>query len=226
MLIKVCGLRNPDNVRAVEALHPDMIGFIFCEKSPRDVGLTVIRSSSFGTMDESGHPVAAAGMPVRVGVSVNAMAQDIIAQVYHNRLGAVQLHGDESPVFVDNLRRSIVPDIRADLTIIKAIGVSDASDLRKGAPYEGHADLLLFDTKCDGRGGSGKKFDWTILNAYDGHLPFIVSGGIGPDDIDAVTAIKHPLFAGIDVNSAFETAPAMKDTGLLATFITAVRAKG
>lgn len=224
MLIKVCGLRDTDNIRAVEALHPDMIGMIFWEKSARNVGLTFVRSASYGTTDEMGRPVAAAGMPVRVGVFVDAMAQEIIAQVYHNRLGAVQLHGDESPVFVDNLRRSIVPDIRSELKIIKAIGVSEPSDMAKGKPYEGHADLLLFDTKCDGQGGSGRKFDWAMLYGYDGSLPFLVSGGIGPDDTAAIKAIKHPLFAGVDVNSAFETAPAMKDTELLGTFISELRA--
>ena len=83
--------------------------------------------------------------------------------------------------------------------------------------------MLLFDTQCPGRGGSGEQFDWSVLDAYDGDIPFLLSGGIGPDDADRVRAFRHPMCVGIDLNSRFETEPGIKDVAQLATFIDAVR---
>ena len=147
------------------------------------------------------------------------MPQNIITAVYNYHLSYVQLHGDESPVMIGNMRRTLVPDIVPQIKIIKAISVSSAEDLKCCEQYEGHVDLFLFDTKCKGYGGSGQKYDWSVLEAYTGQTPFLLSGGIGPDDADRLRAFHHPQCIGIDLNSKFETAPGMKDINLLQNFL-------
>ena len=160
-----------------------------------------------------------AAIPKFVGVFVDDMPQNIVTAVYNYHLSYVQLHGDESPVMIDNLRRTLVPDIVPQIKIIKAISVSSAEDLKRCEQYEGHVDLFLFDTKCKGYGGSGQKYDWPVLEAYTGQTPFLLSGGIGPDDIDRLRDFQHPQCVGIDLNSKFETAPGMKDINLLQNFL-------
>lgn len=204
MKIKVCGMREPENIRAVSALGIDMMGFIFWEKSPRCVSQLP------------------ADMPTecqRVGVFVDEMPQTVVTKVHDFRLDYVQLHGTETAVYIDNLRNTLVPDIAPDIKIIKALSIREADDVKRWREYEGCADLLLFDTKCKTVGGSGEKFDWSVLDAYDGDIPFILSGGIGPDDAERVKAFKHPRCVGVDLNSRFEVAPALKDTDKLSTFI-------
>ena len=160
-----------------------------------------------------------AAIPKFVGVFVNDMPQNIVTAVYNYHLSYVQLHGDESPVMIDNLRRTLVPDIAPQIKIIKAISVSSAEDLKRCEQYEGHVDLFLFDTKCKGYGGSGQKYDWSVLEAYTGQTPFLLSGGIGPDDADRLRDFHHPQCVGIDLNSKFETTPGMKDINLLQNFL-------
>ncbi|MFS6555267.1 phosphoribosylanthranilate isomerase, partial [Parabacteroides distasonis] len=92
-------------------------------------------------------------------------------------------------------------------------------DIAQYLQYEDCADLLLFDTKCAGMGGSGRHFDWSVLSRYRGTTPFLLSGGIGPGDAGRIAAFRHPMLAGIDLNSRFETAPAVKDAALLREFI-------
>ena len=155
----------------------------------------------------------------RVGVFVDDMPQNIVTRVYNYKLDWVQLHGSESPVMIDNLKRTLIPDIKPDIKIIKAISVNTKEDVEKWRQYQGHVDMLLFDTKCKTVGGSGEHFDWSVLDSYDGDIPFLLSGGIGPDDADWVKAFHHPQFAGIDLNSRFETSPGVKDINLLKEFL-------
>ncbi len=223
MLIKVCGMRDADNIHAVERLGVDMIGMIFAPKSPRCVAMQpslagILPDSASESLDADAHS------PSRVGVFVDDMPQHIMACVYNFSLDYVQLHGHESRTLIENLRATIDPDIRPDIKIIKAISVAEAEDLRATEEYEGAADLFLFDTKCATAGGSGRQFDWSLLNQYHGQTPFLLSGGIGPDDAAAVRAFSHPQCVGIDVNSRFETEPGMKDVDRLRAFIEAVRA--
>ena len=274
-LIKVCGMRDAQNIREVAALGVNLIGLIFYPKSPRyvesissDAGIIPDYSSltpdplpegegrnmldkqlkAEETKGETRNkqPVSAqlkstqskapfnkvttplslgegqggeAAIPKFVGVFVDDMPQNIVTAVYNYHLSYVQLHGDESPVMIDNLRRTLVPDIVPQIKIIKAISVSSAEDLKRCEQYEGHADLFLFDTKCKGYGGSGQKYDWSVLEAYTGQTPFLLSGGIGPDDADRLRDFHHPQCVGIDLNSKFETAPGMKDINLLQNFL-------
>lgn len=222
MIIKVCGMREPENIRAVEELGVDMIGFIFVPQSKRYVRMI---SSNAGIIPdyagEGQNDTSAADnkTPLRVGVFVDDMPQNIITRIYNYHLDYVQLHGDESAVMIDNLRRSVDPDIHKGLKIIKAISVASENDVKRWREYEGHADMLLFDTKGDEAGGNGRHFDWSLLDAYDGNIPFLLSGGIDINDAVEIRKIKHPMFAGVDINSRFETEPAVKDVEKIRKFI-------
>ncbi len=226
-------MRDADNIRAVAELGVDLMGFIFYPDSPRFVQMI---SSNAGIIpDYSAERLekmkdgqesakeAAVRRPKNVGVFVDEMPQSIVTRVYNYNLDYVQLHGNELPVMIDNLRRSIDPDIHRNIQIIKAISVKSKDDIQQWKAYQGHADMLLFDTRCPGYGGSGDQFDWSVLEAYDGDIPFLLSGGIGSDDVERVKAFEHPMCVGIDLNSRFETEPAMKDVELLKKFIEAVR---
>lgn len=212
-------MRDPENIRAVTSLGVDMIGLIFYKKSSRYVsqintnaGIIPDRVSDDMVKDD-------ASEVSRVGVFVDEMMQTIVTRAYNFQLDYIQLHGDESVTYIDNLRRTLDPDIRPGIKIIKAISITNADDLKKAALYEGHVDLLLFDTKCPTVGGSGEQFDWSVLDGYDGQLPFILSGGIGPEDGEKVKAFHHDKCIGIDLNSKFETAPAVKDIEKLRQFV-------
>ncbi len=215
-------MREPENIRAVEELGVDMIGFIFVPQSKRYVRMI---SSNAGILpdyaDERQNETSAAGKkaPLRVGVFVDDMPQNIITRIYNYNLDYVQLHCDESAVMIDNLRRSVDPDIHKGLKIIKAISVASENDVKRWCEYEGHADMLLFDTKGDEAGGNGRHFDWELLNAYDGNIPFLLSGGIDIDDALEIRKINNPMFAGVDINSRFETEPAVKDVEKIRNFI-------
>ena len=232
MIIKVCGMRDAKNIRAVSELGIDMIGFIFYPESPRFVQMISARAGiipdySKERLDKARGKITAqetdAKQPKRVGVFVDEMPQTIITRIYNYNLDYVQLHGNESSIMIDNLRRSVDPDIHPGLKIIKALSISGKADIERWREYEGHADMLLFDTRCKSVGGSGEQFDWSIIESYDGNIPFILSGGIGPEDAESIKQLHHPMFAGIDLNSRFETEPGMKDVEKLRDFIGKVR---
>ncbi len=220
MIIKVCGMRDADNIRAVKESGVDWMGFIFWPDSPRYVQQI---SSRAGIIPDYSSLTDLDTLPKRVGVFVDDMPQNIVTRVVNYQLDIVQLHGNESPVMIDNLRRTLDPDIHPGIEIMKALSISSAEDLQRYHDYVGHVDYFLFDTKTPLVGGSGKQFDWSVLDGYDGDVPFLLSGGIGPDDVERVKSLSHPKLLGIDLNSRFETAPAMKDVELLRQFVTAVR---
>ena len=227
MKIKVCGMREPENIHAVEQLGVDMIGFIFWPDSPRYVQQIRSRAGIIpdytSLQDERKSGQAEAKRAQRVGVFVDDMPQSIVTRVFNYHLDFVQLHGHESAVMIDNLRRTLDPDIHPGIGIIKALSISSEADVAKYREFEGLVDLFLFDTRCSCKGGSGEQFDWDVLNAYDGKTPFLLSGGIGPEDVERVRNFAHPQFAGIDLNSRFETGPGLKDVESLKTFIEAIR---
>lgn len=214
-IIKVCGMRDGENIRQVAALGVDWIGMIFWPKSPRNVtmipsyaGILPDRAMDMGDFKAK-----------RVGVFVDEMPQNIITHVVNYKLDLIQLHGKETPTLIRNLRHTLDPDIRPGIKIIKAISVSSRDDLDATKPYEGVVDYFLFDTKCPTVGGSGQQFDWSVLAEYVGETPFLLSGGIGPDDAERIRAFHHPKCIGIDLNSRFETAPAQKDVDALRHFL-------
>lgn len=233
MIIKVCGVCTRENIQELETMDVDWLGLVFWPESPRYVRQVTARGgfypdySSFArnAKELGGMPEEAMKphKPLRVGVFVDGMPQNIVTRVYNFNLDLVQLHGEESPVMIDNLRRTLMPDIR-QVKIIKTIFVEKAEDLEACAEYEPVVDYFLFHTKGKEIGGSGKRFDWEVLQAYKGHVPFLLSGGIGPDDVEAVRSFSHPMFAGIDVNSRFEIEPGKKDMEQVRKFVEAVKA--
>lgn len=199
MIVKVCGLRDPENIRAVDRLAVDLCGFIFYPRSPRCVPDDELHAEAVRSCRK---PAA--------GVFVDASPAEMLRTAGRFGLGWLQLHGDESPEACGELRQR-------GFRIIKAIRVAAAR------AYETCADYLLFDTRCDGYGGSGRRFDWRVLDAYTGRVPFLLSGGIDAGCADAVRGFAHPRFAGVDLNSGFETAPAVKDAGKLEEFIAKIQ---
>ena len=195
-------MRNPDNIRQVDTLQSvNWMGFICGPHSKRF-------ASEFPEY-----------MPIhtkRVGVFVDEDIEQVKRIADDYALDLIQLHGHESPDYCQQLR---------EWEIIKAFNIATPSDLESTKPYEGIADYFLFDTKGKSVGGNGEKFDWNVLNHYNGDTPFLLSGGIGPDDAERIKALfaldGFPIdkCIGIDLNSGFETAPAMKDTALLRSFL-------
>ena len=211
-------MRDADNIRDISALGVDMIGLIFYPPSPRYVWQF---SSGAGIIPDYAPDMGKT--PLRVGVFVDDMPQNIVTRVYNYKLDYIQLHGNEPRETLENLRATIDPDIKPKIKIIKAISVSSAEDIKKYKEYVGAADLFLFDTKCKTVGGSGELFDWQVLQAYDGDVPFLLSGGIGPDDAERIKNFHHPKCIGIDLNSKFEIEPALKDVEKLKQFLVKVK---
>lgn len=211
-------MRDADNIRDISALGVDMIGLIFYPPSPRYVQQF---SSGAGIIPDYAPDMGKT--PLRVGVFVDDMPQNIVTRVYNYKLDYIQLHGNEPREALENLRATIDPDIKPKIKIIKAISVSSAEDIKKYKEYVGAADLFLFDTKCKTVGGSGEQFDWQVLQAYDGDVPFLLSGGIGPDDAERIKNFHHPKCIGIDLNSKFEIEPALKDVEKLKQFLVKVK---
>lgn len=199
MMTKVCGMRDAQNIRDVESLGVDWIGMIFWPKSKRYVAEV---------------PSYLPEHLKKVGVFVDSTLDDILQHISDYQLDIIQLHGQESPDFAKALKPH---------TIIKAFNIEKADDLLQTEKYEGIADYFLFDTKGKMAGGNGQKFDWSVLTAYQGKTPFLLSGGIGPEDAESVRSFHHPRCIGIDLNSRFESEPGFKDINQLKTFINKLR---
>jgi len=203
MIIKVCGMRDEENIRQLEQLDIDWMGFIFYQDSPRYAGQIVKYLPS---------------KKKKVGVFVDQNPQIIRDRAKDNHLFAIQLHGSEPPWYCINLREE-------GYKVIKSFGIDKDGFIPNAQlnAYEGKCDYFLFDTKTDLHGGSGKKFNWNRLADYKGETPFILSGGISPEDVEEIKSFSHPKFAGIDINSRFEISPAIKDVEAIKTFIKQLR---
>lgn len=218
-LIKVCGMREPENILAVKALGINMIGFVFYNKSPRYVRSIDVHAGVISNMAKGMLTNGLSNDVKTVGVFVDEMPQTVITHVCNYKLDYIQLHGNESATYIDNLKRALVPDLLPDVKIIKALSIREADDIKRWREYQGHVDMLVFDTKCKCVGGSGEQFDWNILQHYDGDIPFLLSGGIDPNDAEQVKKFQHPMCIGVDLNSRFEDAPALKNVEKLREFI-------
>jgi len=203
MKIKVCGMRDPDNIAGIAALKPDCMGFIFYPDSPRYAGgmapeaLDVLSSET-----------------KRVGVFVNASMPEILYLAERYSLDMIQLHGDETPGFCTALRHQF--------PVIKAFGIASEEDFDWVAEYAGTCDYFLFDTKTALRGGSGIRFDHQVLAAYKGETNFFLSGGVELKDAENKMNINSNCVL-LDINSRFENSPGLKDIAKVADFITTVR---
>lgn len=201
MKLKICGMKYPDNILEVGALLPDYMGFIFWEKSARYFD---------GIIPELPKSIK------KVGVFVNATQREILERIVQHDLQAVQLHGQESVAFCQDLKSTVNESIE----IIKVFSVADDFDFRVLKPFEAVCDYFLFDTKGKLPGGNGTTFDWKVLENYPSSKPFFLSGGIGIDEMEAVNEISKtnlPVYC-IDVNSKFEIEPGLKNIKLLYSF--------
>lgn len=224
MKIKVCGLRDINNIKAVAALNPDYMGFICYEKSPRFIGELTVNNFTELT-------------PLKAGVFVNESFDKIVDKINEYNLDVVQLHGDEGAWMCDALKNkktiivtrgtdvtqngreikklsteiSRTVRLEKDITVIKAFGIDESFDFSLLNVYEDKVDYFLFDTKTTAYGGSGKTFDWNILDNYKLNVRFFLSGGISLDNLERIKEIKHPAFYGVDLNSKFEIEPGLKD---------------
>lgn len=193
-------MRDSENIRAIEQTKADLMGFIFHPKSPRFVASL---------------PEYMPKKQKRVGVFVNASLEQILAKAQKFSLEYIQLHGDEPPAFCSELKNR-------GLKVIRAQRIANTDDIIRTESYN-MADLMIFDTKTELYGGSGKKFNWQLLENYKGCVPFLLSGGIRSDTFEEIKAFFHPQFAGIDLNSGFEISPALKDVGKLNNFIEKIK---
>jgi len=192
MKIKVCGLRDADNIKAIAALGPDYIGLIRYERSPRYV--SDLDETNLNELPET---------ILKTGVFVNESAENIQNLISQYNLNAIQLHGNESADFAAAFKNKVV--------VLKAFGVDENFNFKQLENYAKSVDFFLFDTKTAAHGGSGESFNWSILNDYKLDVPFFLSGGLSVDNLQQIENIKHPQFYGVDLNSRFETSPGMKD---------------
>ena len=206
MMIKVCGMRDPHNVADVAALAPMLMGFIFHESSPRDV-TGILSPDTIKSLPPYVRPVA-----VFVDKDIHFIMD--VTRRYGFRI--VQLHGEESPLLCRALRDN-------GLVVLKAIDIGDNVDWAEYMPYGDCVDMFVMDTRCSCTGGSGRKFNWDLLENYNLPVPYLLSGGIGPEDIPLILEAMRPGMAGIDINSRFEAQPGLKDMHLLINFIISLR---
>jgi len=190
--LKVCGMRDPENILEVAALAPDYMGFIFYPPSPRYVG------------DDFTLPAGIPSSVRRVGVFVNAGLEEIQRNVQRASLTTVQLHGDESPELCKALRASGVE-------VIKVFRVDEDTDFKRVVAWHGAVDFFLFDTKGQYYGGNARTFRWAVIDRYDQQTPFFLSGGITPDHIESIKELDNYNLVAIDINSGVEIRPAEKD---------------
>lgn len=205
--VKVCGNKYVNNFLKVADLGVDYVGFIFYEKSPRYVENELIFSV---------FPNA-----FKVGVFVNASLDTILEKVNTYGLDVVQLHGDESVAFCQQLRAA---ESEKTFEIWKAFGIDAAFDFRLLTTYQHVVNSFVFDTKTSDYGGSGKRFDWTLLTNYSLSTPFFLSGGIRLADAATLKNSPHPRCLGFDINSGFELEPGIKNTTEIKAFIAGIHA--
>jgi phosphoribosylanthranilate isomerase len=197
--IKVCGMKYSKNRQEVEKLGVDFLGYIFYPPSKRFVG-----ANPDDGLFNSEKP--------KVGVFVDENAFEILGLAKNFGFEWIQLHGKENPKTCGMLKKQ-------GLKIIKAFSVDENFNFANTEAFARVTHFFLFDTKTKLQGGSGKKFNWEILKNYQGHTPFFLSGGIGPDDIESIKKINHPKLTGVDLNSGFENDPGVKNIEKLEEFI-------
>lgn len=204
--IKVCGMKKAENISLLSSLNPDYIGFIFYHKSKRYVDDTFDRNNIRKIPQQI----------KKVGVVVNQATKNVIAMYKSFYLDFVQLHGNESPEFCEALHKENIP-------VIKAFNIHENFNFEELSSYFPFCEYFLFDTRCKEHGGSGKKFNWEILSAYNNEKPFFLSGGISIDDAEQIKSLQNLNIHAIDINSRFETKPGLKDIDLVGEFIKKIR---
>jgi phosphoribosylanthranilate isomerase len=200
--LKICGMRDPVNIAQVAALQPDYLGFIFYPKSKRHVD-----NLPAATLNAIPDAIC------KTGVFVDEQLHQVQEYIAKYRLSAVQLHGEECPNYCQALKK-----LNPSITLIKAFGLAEGFDFNVLDPYQKIVDYFLFDTQTPGYGGSGKSFNWSLLQDYHLKVPYFLSGGIGLESMQELQQINDPYLFAIDINSKFELAPGLKDIAKLTEF--------
>lgn len=200
-IIKVCGLNTVSNLKEIASLDIHMVGLNFYAPSSRSVDLD----------NEEFKKACSILQKDKVGVFVNASLDFVLNCIGQYGLSYVQLHGGESPEYCNV--------IMENSKVIKVFRVSDNFDFDSIQPYD-TCNLFLFDTYTSAFGGSGHTFDWELLSNYEGKTPFLLAGGISPNDSDKIYTFSHTAFLGVDINSKFEVSPGIKDVSKVMTFVT------
>ncbi|RYY55341.1 MAG: phosphoribosylanthranilate isomerase [Chitinophagaceae bacterium] len=208
--IKVCGMTLPEQVNALDEMGVDLAGFIFYPRSPRYMAdkLSPDKIKKIG------------GRIAKVGVFVNAQYDEMMRTVEEYRLDMVQLHGDETPFYCEKVANYV--------SVIKAFRLTDDDPIDWiTRPFHDTCDMYMFDTMGAGYGGTGKKFDWDVLNQATMQKLFFLSGGIEPGDGEKLKTFETgeagtKLFA-IDINSRFEVSPGVKDMTKVREFVQQVK---
>lgn len=190
--LKVCGMREVDNIIEAGKVKPDYMGFIFYAGSPRFVGGGFQLPEAF--------PLEVK----RVGVFVNERTEVMLEYARRLRLDYLQLHGHETVQQCDELKKN-------NIKIIKVFSVDNETNFNVTKPYRDVVDYFLFDTKGKYYGGNAKAFDWSILARYDQEVPFFLSGGVSPENLSGLQALKEMNIHAVDVNSGVEVRPGLKD---------------
>ncbi len=204
--IKVCGMRDPENISGVLEALPDFIGLIFYQKSKRFVGF----EPSVEVLSVVPDSVK------KVGVFVDETPEKVLEVCQIWKLDVAQLHGNESVEYCRQIKDS-------GITVFKAFSVDEQFDFNKLKAYSGVCDYFLFDTKGNLPGGTGEKFNWKLLENYKDETPFFLSGGIGPNDLESIRHFDHPRWRGLDINSGFEVSPGIKNIEQVKMFFEEIR---
>lgn len=199
MKVKVCGMADVNIMHQLAKLNISMLGFIFYPKSPRYM-VEKIPAEEISKLPENIQ---------KVGVFVNASEEEILSMATKFHLTTIQLHGSETPEFCKKIKEH-------GLKVWKAFNLTKNNNFQSYSPF---CEYFLFDTPSEKHGGTGEKFDWSLLNTYKGNIPFLLSGGISANDAEEVKQIQHPQMAGIDINSKFEITPGIKNVELIKKFI-------
>ncbi|MFY0618729.1 phosphoribosylanthranilate isomerase [Shimia sp.] len=205
--VKICGLKQPEHVAAAAEAGAAYVGFVFFEKSPRNVGLEQARTLAIDV------PVGVAKVALTVNAD-NAFLDQLVETV---PLDMLQLHGNESPERVGEVRA------RYGLPVMKAIGIADAEDVAKIDIYGAVADQLLVDAKppktAELPGGNGLSFDWRLVNRKYWPCPWMLAGGLTVDNV--AEAMQMTGARQLDLSSGVESAPGVKDAGMIRAFMKA-----
>ncbi|RAI90173.1 phosphoribosylanthranilate isomerase [Algoriphagus yeomjeoni] len=207
MKIKVCGMRDPENIQhLIDVVKPNWIGLIFYSKSLRYVSADF--AESFPETD----------IP-KVGVFVNETIEFVLSKIDEFSLSVIQLHGNESLEYVRELK------LETGKKLWKVVSVGDSIDWETLRDYVGLVENFLFDTATPNHGGSGKRFNWQILESYPFETGFLLSGGIDEESASEILSLacKMPQMVGVDLNSKFEDAPGLKNIEKLKSFKEKVR---
>ncbi|MDX1902741.1 MAG: phosphoribosylanthranilate isomerase [Thermonemataceae bacterium] len=194
MKTKICGMKYPENIREIAQLQPDLMGFIFYNKSPRYVG----EDFSKKILEELPSNIK------KVGIFVNEPIKSIISIQEKYNFDFLQLHGTETPTYCQTLQSK-------NYAIIKAFGIKTGFNFSSLVAYEAFCDFFLFDTHYSDFGGSGKVFDWEILRNYSLKTAFFLSGGLSEENLEKISQISSDKIYALDFNSKLESEIALKN---------------